>query len=206
MTPLKLVVGIGGASGAPYARRFIDVLSAMGPEVVTPHLVFSNAGRQVWQTEIGTPPRDLPFPIWDTRDFNAPFASGSAGFSAMVVIPCSMGGLARIAHGLSEDLIGRAADVMLKERRKLVLVARDTPLSLIHLENMAAVTRAGALVLPAAPSFYGRPQTIEDLLDTVVGRVLDQLGLPRRLGPRWGESARPSPPPGGARKGEEKTS
>jgi 4-hydroxy-3-polyprenylbenzoate decarboxylase len=105
----------------------------------------------------------------------------------MVVIPCSMGGLARIAHGMSEDLVGRAADVMLKERRKLVLVARDTPLSLIHLENMAAVTRAGAVVLPAAPSFYGRPQSIQDLLDTVVGRVLDHLGLPARLGPRWGE-------------------
>ena len=154
-----------------------------------PHVVFSTAAKQVWATEIGTNPKEIPFPVWDARDFNAPFASGSAGFGAMVVIPCSMGGLARIAHGLSEDLIGRAADVMLKERRKLILVARDTPLSLIHLENMATVTRAGALVLPAAPSFYGRPQTIEDLLDTVVGRVLDHVGLPRRVGPRWGEEA-----------------
>jgi len=185
--PLKLVVAVGGASGAPYARRLLDVLSAMEREVVQPHLVFSTAAKQVWATEVGTPIRELPFPQWDGRDFNAPFASGSAGFAAMVVIPCSMGGLARIAHGLSEDLIGRAADVMLKERRKLILVARDTPLSLIHLENMAQVTRAGAMVMPAAPSFYGRPSTIEDLLDTVVGRVLDHLGLPRRLGPRWGE-------------------
>jgi 4-hydroxy-3-polyprenylbenzoate decarboxylase len=185
--PLKLVVAVGGASGAPYARRLIDVLAAMPREVVLPHLVFSNAARQVWATEVGSSIKELPFPQWDVRDFNAPFASGSAGFKAMVVIPCSMGGLARIAHGLSEDLIGRAADVMLKERRKLILVARDTPLSLLHIENMAAVTRAGALVLPAAPSFYGRPQTIEDLLDTVVGRVLDHLGLPTRLGPRWGE-------------------
>ena len=157
------------------------------PSVVEAHLVFSKAAHQVWAEEIGTPTADLPFKKWDARDFNAPFASGSAGFGAMVVIPCSMGGLARIAHGLSEDLIGRAADVMLKERRKLVLVARETPLSLIHLENMAAVTRAGAVVLPAMPSFYGRPQTIEALLDTVVGRVLDQLGLPIKLGPRWGE-------------------
>ena len=187
--PLKLVVAIGGASGAPYARRLLEILSSMDRHVVQPHLVFSTAARQVWATEVGTPMRELPFPQWDHRDFGAPFASGSAGFAAMVVIPCSMGGLGRIAHGLSEDLIGRAADVMLKERRKLILVARDTPLSLIHLENMAAVTRAGALVLPASPSFYGRPQSIEDLLDTVVGRVLDHLGLPARLGPRWGSDS-----------------
>ena len=187
MRPLKLVVAVGGASGAPYARRLFHVLAELPRNLVEPHVVFSTAAKQVWATEIGTNYKDLPFPIWDGHDFNAPFASGSAGFAAMVVIPCSMGGLARIAHGLSEDLVGRAADVMLKERRQLILVARDTPLSLIHLENMATVTRAGAVVMPAAPSFYGRPQTIEDLLDTVVGRVLDHLGLPRRLGPRWGE-------------------
>lgn len=186
-SPLKLVVAVGGASGAPYACRLLHVLSTQPAGVVEAHLVFSKAAHQVWAEEIGTPTADLPFKKWDSRDFNAPFASGSAGFGAMVVIPCSMGGLARIAHGLSEDLIGRAADVMLKERRKLVLVARDTPLSLIHLENMAAVTRAGALVLPAMPSFYARPQTIDELLDTVVGRVLDHLGLPIKLGPRWGE-------------------
>lgn len=187
---LKLVVAIGGASGAPYARRLLDVLAALGREVVLPHVVMSTAARQVWATEIGTPigrTGELPFPHWDPRDFNAPFASGSAGFQAMVVIPCSMGGLARIAHGLSDDLVGRAADVMLKERRKLILVARETPLSLVHLENMVAVTRAGATVMPAAPSFYGRPSTVEELLDTVVGRVLDHLGLEKRLGPRWGQ-------------------
>jgi 4-hydroxy-3-polyprenylbenzoate decarboxylase len=184
--PRKLVVAVGGASGAPYARRLLEVLQAVPREELSVHVVFSQAARQVWAQEVGTPPRELPFPIWDPRDFQAPFASGSAGFHAMVVIPCSMGGLGRIAHGVAEDLIGRAADVMLKERRTLVLVARETPLSLIHLENMAAVTRAGALVLPAAPSFYGRPETIQDVLDTVVGRVLDHLGLPTRLGPRWG--------------------
>ena len=183
---LKLVVAIGGASGAPYAQRFLDALAALPRDVVQPHVVMSPAARHVWAQEIGTAPRELPFPQWDPRDFNAPFASGSAGFGAMVVIPCSMGGLARIAHGLSDDLVGRAADVMLKERRKLILVARETPLSLVHLENMAQVTRAGALVLPAAPSFYGRPRTVEEVLDTVVGRVLDHLGLPSRLGPRWG--------------------
>lgn len=184
---LKLVVAIGGASGAPYARRLLDVLAQQPRDVVEPHVIFSMAARQVWAQEVGTPPRELPFPIWDPRDFSAPFASGSAGFGAMVVIPCSMAGLARIAHGTSEDLIGRAADVMLKERRRLVLVARETPLSLVHLENMTQVTRAGAVVLPATPSFYGRPQTVEAVLDTVVGRVLDHLGLPIRLGPRWGE-------------------
>jgi flavin prenyltransferase len=196
-SPLKLVVAVGGASGAPYARRLLEVLAQQPADVVQTHLVFSKAAHQVWAEEIGTPTADLPFKKWDARDFNAPFASGSAGFGAMVVIPCSMGGLARIAHGMSEDLIGRAADVMLKERRKLVLVARDTPLSLIHLENMTAVTRAGALVLPAMPSFYGRPQTIEALLDTVVGRALDHLGLPIKLGPRWGEAA--ATPEGGRR-------
>ncbi len=186
-SPLKLVVAVGGASGAPYAKRLIDVLAQQPDTVVQTQLIFSKAAHQVWAEEIGTPTAELPFKKWDVRDFNAPFASGSGGYQAMVIIPCSMGGLARIAHGFSEDLIGRAADVMLKERRKLILVARDTPLSLIHLENMATVTRAGALVLPAMPSFYGRPQTIDELVDTVVGRVLDHLGLPVRLGPRWGE-------------------
>jgi 4-hydroxy-3-polyprenylbenzoate decarboxylase len=185
--PLKLVVAIGGASGAPYARRMLEALATIPRELVLPHVVFSKTAHQVWAEEVGTPPRELPFPQWDPRDFGAPFASGSGGFGAMVVIPCSMAGLARIATGTSEDLIGRAADVMLKERRKLILVARDTPLSLIHLENMTAVTRAGAIVMPAMPSFYGRPQTIDELLDTVVGRVLDHLGLPLKLGPRWGK-------------------
>jgi 4-hydroxy-3-polyprenylbenzoate decarboxylase len=184
---LKLVVAVGGASGAPYARRLLDVLARAPADTVQTHVVFSKSAQMVWAQEVGTPTSELPFKKWDSRDFNAPFASGSAGFGAMVVIPCSMAGLGRIAHGVSEDLIGRAADVMLKERRKLILGARHTPLSLIHLENMAAVTRAGALVLPAMPSFYGRPQTVEDVLDTVVGRVLDQVGLPIRLGPRWGE-------------------
>lgn len=183
----KLVVAVGGASGAPYARRLLEKLATLPRDVCETHVVFSKTAHQVWAEEIGTPPRELPFPQWDARDFGAPFASGSAGFHAMAIVPCSMGGLARIAHGMSEDLIGRAADVMLKERRKLILVARDTPLSLIHLENMAAVTRAGAVVLPAMPSFYGRPQTIDELVDTVVGRVLDHLELPIKIGPRWGE-------------------
>ena len=188
---MKLVVAVGGASGSIYARRLLDALAvihARDPRALEVGLCFSSAGAEVWQHELGPVP-DYPFRRYGLRDFRAPFASGSAGWDAMVVIPCSAGGLARVAHGISEDLIGRAADVMIKERRKLVLVVRETPLSQIHLENMLAVTRAGAVVLPAAPSFYSKPATIEALVDTVLGRVLDQVGLPNQLAPRWGADA-----------------
>jgi len=189
---MKLVVAVGGASGSVYARRLLDALVPLTSLEVG--LVFTQSGQEVWAHEIGEVPQ-YPFRKYGLRDFRAPFASGSAGWDAMVVVPCSTGGLARIAHGISDDLVGRAADVMLKERRKLVLVVRETPLSTIHLENMLAVTRAGAVVLPAAPSFYSKPATIEALLDTVIGRVLDQLGLPNKLMPRWGADD----PKGGAR-------
>jgi 4-hydroxy-3-polyprenylbenzoate decarboxylase len=205
------VVAVGGASGSVYARRLLDALVPLGSTVEV-GLVFTHSGSEVWAHEIGEVPTFLgdpkgvpepsrdelgrakpslphatyPFKRYGLRDFRAPFASGSAGWDAMVVIPCSTGGLARIAHGISDDLVGRAADVMMKERRKLVLVVRETPLSTIHLENMLAATRAGAVVLPAAPSFYSKPATIEAVLDTVVGRVLDQLDLPNKLMPRWG--------------------
>jgi len=190
---MKLVVAVGGASGSVYARRLLDALAtlhAADPKALEVGLCFSSAGAEVWQHELGPVP-DYPFRRYGLRDFRAPFASGSAGWDAMVVIPCSTGGLARIAHGISDDLIGRAADVMMKERRKLVLVVRETPLSQIHLENMLAVTRAGAVVLPAAPSFYSKPTTVDAVLDTVLGRVLDQLGLPNTLTPRWGEADAP---------------
>jgi 4-hydroxy-3-polyprenylbenzoate decarboxylase len=188
---MKLVVAVGGASGSVYAKRLLDALALHGQAVgdLEVGLCVSRSGEEVWRHELGGEPQ-YPFQRWGLRDFRAPFASGSAGWDGMVVIPCSTGGLARIAHGISDDLIGRAADVMLKERRKLVLVVRETPLSLVHLENMAAVTRAGAVVLPASPSFYSRPTTLEALLDTVVGRVLDQLGLPHGLMARWGEPPR----------------
>ena len=186
---MKLVVAVGGASGSIYAKRLLDTLAAQKRADLEVGLCFSQAGAQVWQHEIGIEPQ-YPFKRWALQDFRAPFASGSAGWDAMVVIPCSTGGLARIAHGISDDLIGRAADVMLKERRKLVLVVRETPLSLVHLENMLAVTRAGAVVLPASPSFYSKAATVEELLDTVVARVLDQVGVPHTLMPRWGEETR----------------
>jgi 4-hydroxy-3-polyprenylbenzoate decarboxylase len=192
---MKLVVAVGGASGSIYARRLLDALvqiETRRPADLEVGLCFSSSGAEVWHHELGPIP-ELPFRRYGLRDFRAPFASGSAGWDAMVVIPCSTGGLARIAHGISEDLIGRAADVMLKERRKLVLVVRETPLSLIHLENMLQVTRAGAVVLPASPSFYSSPQTLDALLDTVIGRVLDQLGLPNDLMPRWGGEANGDP-------------
>jgi len=184
---VKLVVAVGGASGSVYAKRLLDALVplASGPEPLEVGLVFTQSGNEVWNHELGEVPQ-YPFKRYGLRDFRAPFASGSAGWDAMVVIPCSTGGLARIAHGISDDLVGRAADVMMKERRKLVLVVRETPLSAIHIENMLTVTRAGAVVLPATPSFYSKPATIDALLDTVVSRVLDQLGLPQRLMPRWG--------------------
>jgi len=184
---VKLVVAVGGASGSIYAKRLIDAVAPLQTQgQLEVGLVFTNSGNEVWNHEIGAVP-DYPFKRYGLRDFRAPFASGSAGWQAMVVVPCSTGGLARIAHGISDDLIGRAADVMLKERRKLVLVVRETPLSLGHLENMLAVTRAGAVVLPASPSFYSHPATVEALIDTVVGRVLDQVGIPHQLMPRWGD-------------------
>lgn len=191
---MKLVVAVGGASGSIYAKRLLDTLAGQKrsrPEAaqqqVEVGLCFTQSGADVWKHELGVVP-DYPFQRYDRRDFRAPFASGSAGWDAMVVVPCSTGGLARIAHGISDDLVGRAADVMLKERCKLVLVVRETPLSQIHLENMLAVTRAGAVVLPASPSFYSGARTADDLVDTVVARVLDQLGIPNRLMPRWGQT------------------
>ena len=182
---MKLVVGISGASGAPYARRFLDFLAKHGPaHGVEADLVFSTTGRQVWKQEIGEEPR-YRFKVYKNQDFTAPFASGSALYDAMVVIPCSSGALARIAHGISVDLIGRAGDVMLKERKKLILVLRETPISLVHARAITQVIEAGAVVMPASPSFYSGPKTIDELVDTVVARVLDRLGLPNDLMKRW---------------------
>jgi 4-hydroxy-3-polyprenylbenzoate decarboxylase len=181
---MKLLVAVSGASGAIYARRLLDCLAA-AREIETT-VCFSPQGREVWRHELGGAP-DLAFPSHAIDDFHSPFASGSAEWSALVVIPCSAGRMGRIAHGTADDLIGRAADVALKERRRLILVLRETPLSLVHVENMALLTRAGAVILPASPSFYFRPATPEALADTVVARVLDQLGVAHQLAPRWGQ-------------------
>lgn len=182
---MRLLVAVGGASGSLYARRLLDALAAL-PERPEVGVCFSPRGLQVWRHELGGEPK-LPFPRYESEDFSGPFASGSARWDAVVVIPCSVGRLGRVAHGVGDDLISRAADVAMKERRKLVLVVRETPLSPIHLENMLTVTRAGAVVLPACPSFYFRPDNLESLADTVVARVLDQLGLAHTLSPRWAE-------------------
>ncbi len=182
---MRIVVGISGASGAPYARRLLDFLAAEGPALgVSVDLVFTETGKQVWKTEIGAEP-SYPFRTWKNRDFTAPFASGSALYDAMVVVPCSAGALARIAHGVSLDLVGRAADVILKERRRLVLCLRETPLSLVHARAIAAVIEAGAVVVPASPSFYSGPRDVGELVDTVVARLLDLLGIPNELQRRW---------------------
>lgn len=190
---MKLVVGISGATGAPYAKRFLDFLAEHGPaHGVTADLVFSSTGKQVWMQEIAKEPR-YPFKVYKNQDFTAPFASGSSQYDAMVVIPCSSGALARIAHGISVDLIGRAGDVMLKERKKLLLVLRETPISLVHARAITQVIEAGAMVMPASPSFYSRPKDLDALVDTVVARVLDRLGLPNDLMKRW-EGLSPSAP------------
>lgn len=190
---MKLVVGISGATGAPYAKRFLDFLAKHGPDHgVTADLVFSSTGKQVWMQELGHEPR-YPFKVYKNQDFTAPFASGSSQYDAMVVIPCSSGALARIAHGISVDLIGRAGDVMLKERKKLLLVLRETPISLVHARAITQVIEAGAMVMPASPSFYSRPKDLDALVDTVVARVLDRLGLPNDLMKRW-EGLTPSAP------------
>jgi 4-hydroxy-3-polyprenylbenzoate decarboxylase len=182
-----LVIGISGASGAPYAKRLLQLLRTSKFErPLDVAVVLSRTAEEVWRHECGGSPRDAGYPTYGGRDYAAPFASGSSATDAMAVVPASMSCVARIAHGISDDLLTRAADVVLKERRRLVLVPRETPLSVIHLDNMLAVTRAGAVVLPASPSFYGHPRTIEDAIDTVLARVLDHIGLPNALQKRWG--------------------
>jgi 4-hydroxy-3-polyprenylbenzoate decarboxylase len=186
----KIVVGITGASGAPYAKRCLMRLGELAEKgEVELGVCASPTAAEVWSLECGGDMREeIGHKLWGARDFKAPFASGSAGWHAMVVVPCSMGTAARIAHGVSDTLLTRAADVMLKERRPLVVVPRETPLSVIHLENLATLARAGAVVLPAMPSFYGRPESIPALLDTVVGRILDHLGVEASFVRRWGAS------------------
>ncbi len=181
----KIVVGITGASGAPYARRLLEVLRRH--DDVEVGVCASRNAADVWALECGGDLLEAAGgQVWGVGDYRAPFASGSAGWHAMAVVPCSMGTAARIAHGVSDTLLTRAADVMLKERRTLVVVPRETPLSVIHLENLTQLARAGAVVLPAMPSFYAKPSTLDDALDTVVGRILDHLAIEHDLLRRWG--------------------
>jgi flavin prenyltransferase len=182
----KIAVAITGASGAIYARTLLNKLVVLKDQLEEVSLVMSNNAREVWLHELGNSDYEIyPFRIFGQQDFNAPFASGSARYDTLVICPCSMGTLARIATGVSNDLITRAADVILKERRRLILVTRDTPLSLIHINNMRTVTEAGAIVCPASPSFYSQPNTLEELSSTVVDRVIDLIGLEQQSY-RWG--------------------
>lgn len=182
---MKLVIAGTGASGAIYLQRLLDKLDPAAHEI---HLVLSGYAKQVIRDEIDT----LRVPVGviehgGDKTMNVPFASGSARFDAMVICPCSMGTVGRIAAGTGDTTILRAADVFLKERRKLILVPRETPWNLIHARNICTLMEAGAMIMPASPGFYSRPKTIEELADTVVDRILDQLGLPVDGAYRWEE-------------------
>lgn len=174
----KIVIAITGASGAIYPKLLIEKLLSIPEQWEELSVVMSKNAQVVWQTELNnTSYQNYPVKFYDKYDFNAPFASGSARYNIMIVAPCSMGTLGRIANGISDDVITRAADVVLKERRKLLLLARETPYNLIHIRNMEAVTLAGGIICPATPSFYSLPKTIEELAATVTDRVLDLAGL-----------------------------
>lgn len=192
---MKLVLGVSGASGSAYAARAMAFLAGPGRDAgIHTDVVMTKTARLVWSDELGTDPNAFGLRMWNPADYTAPFASGSARYDAMLVLPCSAGAMARIAHGVSADLLGRAADVMLKERRPLVLVLRETPLSLIHLRNATQLVEAGAVVMPAAPSFYSHPTSIEALLDTVVARAFDRVGVDNELVRRWTGLTRAAPP------------
>lgn len=174
----KIVLAIGGSSGAIYAKLLMDRLLQMPEQWARVGVVMSSNAKFNWEYELGQ--RDYeqyPFDFYDKNDFMAPFASGSARYGTMIVCPCSMGLLGRVATGISNDLTTRAADVILKERRRLIMVLRETPYSLIHINNMKAVTEAGGIICPATPSFYSKPESIEALAMTVVDRVLDLAGF-----------------------------
>ena len=186
--PKKIVVAITGASGSIYAKVLLDKLLRFQQQLDAVGVVMSDNAKDVWKHELGDHSyAGYPFDFYEKNDFNAPFASGSARFDTMVVCPCSMGTLARIAGGISSDLTTRAADVMLKERRKLILVPRETPLSSIHLRNMQLLTEAGGIICPASPSFYSHPVNFEALAATVVDRVLELMGFAAG-GYEWGHS------------------
>jgi polyprenyl P-hydroxybenzoate/phenylacrylic acid decarboxylase-like protein len=186
---MRLVVGLSGASGAAYGVRALQALQKAGVEV---HLVVTRAALETLRLETDYGTSDLEKLAKETHridDIASKIASGSFHTDGMLVIPCSMKTLAGIASGYSDNLLLRAADVALKERRRLVLVVRESPLSLIHIENMATVTRAGAVVLPAMPAFYGRPKSVEELVDHVVGKALDLVGVDHKLFKRWSGGA-----------------
>ena len=186
---MKIVIAATGARGTIYLRRLLEQIDSVAHEV---HLVMSAYAREVAQQELDS--FEIPAGVshHSENDMNVPFVSGSARFDAMVIVPCSMATLGRIASGCSDSVLLRAADVFLKERRKLILVPRETPWSLIHARNVVTLLEAGAIVLPAIPAFYSRPDTVTAVADTVVWRILDQIGLPSSHAYRWGEERAPA--------------
>jgi len=183
----KLVIAVGGSSGSIYAKVLFDRLRQIKDQWEAVGVVMSDNAKYNWTYELGGEGyADYPFDFYEKNNFAAPFASGSAKYGTMIVCPCSMGLMGRIATGISDDLVTRAADVVLKERRRLILVPRDTPLSLIHLRNMATIAEAGGIICPAIPSFYSKPKDFEELAATVVDRVLDLAGFDLQSY-RWSE-------------------
>lgn len=175
---INLIVGITGASGAIYGKLLLEKLYSLRDQIASCGVIFSENAISVWTHELGSfTLEDVPFQVFDPKDFFAPMASGSAGYHTMIICPCTMGTLGRIASGVSNDLMTRAADVLLKERKKLILVPREAPFNLIHLNNMKLLTEAGAIICPASPSFYSHPSSLEELAMTVVDRVLTLAGF-----------------------------
>jgi 4-hydroxy-3-polyprenylbenzoate decarboxylase len=182
----RIVVAITGASGSIYAKVLLDKLVALNNQWESLAVVMSNNAKEVWETELENDSyKNYPVKFYEKNDFSAPFASGSAQYNIMFIVPCSMGTLGRIANGISDDLITRSADVILKERRKLIVVARETPYNLIHIRNMETITLSGGVICPATPSFYSKPTTFEQLAETVVDRILQLAGIETKSY-KWG--------------------
>lgn len=185
---MKVAVAVTGASGSVYAKVLLDKLQQLKEQLTEVSVVWSDNAYTVWQHELGGKAYEqYPFKTWGKGDFLAPFASGSSTYESLIICPCSMGTVGRIATGISNDLITRAADVMLKERRKLICVVRETPYNLIQLKNMTTITEAGGIICPATPSFYSNPETIEEVAYTVIHRVLQLAGL-KADGYKWQEN------------------
>jgi flavin prenyltransferase len=184
----KIIVAVTGASGSVYAKRLFQRLEALSDEIKDCGVVFSKSAELVIDYELNLKKEELTsFKIYDNSDFFAPFASGSANYDTMIICPCSMGTLGRIAHGYSNDLISRAADVMLKEKKNLIIVPREMPYNLIHIENFKLLVSSGAIICPASPSFYSKPQNVDQLIDTVIDKILKLAGFSVQTF-EWGNS------------------
>jgi len=187
MRKKKVIIAITGASGAIYAKVLMEKLAELTSQIESLAVVMSDNAKEVWKYELEDESyKNLKATFYEKNDFMAPFASGSAKYDTMIIVPCSMGTMGRIAAGISNDLTTRAADVILKERRKLILVARETPLNLIHINNMKTITEAGGIICPAVPSFYSKPKTLEEIAATVVNRIIDLAGFETNTY-QWGE-------------------